>query len=106
MLKTYYRTAAAYQHYPYTSHYPQAAYAGHYPYTAPQSASATTTTTQTQQQASSSSSSSQQQQQTRQPAQYSSNMDTADIATLNDALGSAGVDLRVSSSLPPLFYYS
>ncbi|KAF8806090.1 hypothetical protein BYT27DRAFT_6639555 [Phlegmacium glaucopus] len=94
-------TTTAYQHYPYASHshYPQAAYAGHYPYASPVTPQPTSTTTQQQQ--SSSTSSSQQPLQTR---QYSTNvytsantnngMDTADIATLNDALGSAGVDLR------------
>lgn len=90
-----YRTSA-YQHYSYSSHshYPQAAYAAHYPY-APQStatagttaattATTTTAATTTQPQASSSS---------------QQRMDAAgsDITTLNDALGSAGVDLRVSS---------
>jgi hypothetical protein len=101
-LKFFHRTTA-YQHYPYTSHYPQAAYATHYSYASPQSTTTTaaaTTTTQTQQPQSSSLSS----QQTRQystntyniNASASNGMDVADIATLNDALGSAGVDLRVS----------
>ena len=96
---------SAYQHYPYTSHYPQAAYATHYSYASPQPTTTTgaaTTTTQTQQQSSSSSS-----QQTRQystntysiNASASNGIDVDDIATLNDALGSAGVDLRVSSLL-------
>jgi hypothetical protein len=31
----------------------------------------------------------------RQAAQATSQLDTADVATLNDAIGSAGVDLRV-----------
>ena len=105
----------AYQHYPYTSHshYPQYAFSYTSPVT-PQSTTttATATTSQTQQQQPQSSSSSSSQQ-TRQyststyninaSANASSGMDTADIATLNDALGSAGVDLRVSSffSLAP-----
>lgn len=33
-------------------------------------------------------------------ATATSGVDTADVATLNDALGSAGVDLRVLPSLP------
>ncbi len=31
----------------------------------------------------------------RQPSQATNQLDTADVATLNDAIGSAGVDLRV-----------
>jgi hypothetical protein len=31
----------------------------------------------------------------RQPLQATNQLDTADVATLNDAIGSAGVDLRV-----------
>ncbi|KAG6330320.1 hypothetical protein ID866_8769, partial [Astraeus odoratus] len=73
---------ATYSHYQYSQHYPQAAYA-HYQYAA---------TPMTQPQA-------QQRQQTTptvaQPAtNANSGIDTADVATLNDALGSAGVDLR------------
>ncbi|KAF8637014.1 hypothetical protein AX17_003099 [Amanita inopinata Kibby_2008] len=86
-------TTTAYQHYQsYASHYPQAAYSAHYqpyapPITAQQSqvgqssvlgrqASSTTTTA------------------AGAAATGANNVDTADIATLNDALGSAGVDLR------------
>ncbi|KDR84255.1 hypothetical protein GALMADRAFT_220044 [Galerina marginata CBS 339.88] len=89
---------------PYTSHYPQAAYATHYqPYAPPaqtqaQSASKpavasqyqtstyslnTTTTSVTATAAAAAAANA-----------NNSGMDTADIATLNDALGSAGVDLR------------
>ena len=71
---------SAYQHYSYSSHshYPQAAYAAHYPYTTPQSTTTTTTTTTT-------------------TAAAATTSTASDITTLNDALGSAGVDLRVSS---------
>ncbi|KAJ3574691.1 hypothetical protein NP233_g1600 [Leucocoprinus birnbaumii] len=90
-------TTIPYQHYQaYSSHYPQAAY-GHYQYAPPLTAqtmqaqlsrpAATTTpvpntaTTATATTA------------TTAPAATSS-VDTTDVATLNDALGSAGVDLR------------
>ncbi|KAF8634624.1 hypothetical protein AX15_000801 [Amanita polypyramis BW_CC] len=75
----------AYQHYQgYTSHYPQAAYPTHYqayapPVTAQQSSQRQTTSAPTGNTASSSA---------------ANNVDTSDITTLNDALGSAGVDLR------------
>ncbi|KAI0920823.1 hypothetical protein AcW1_005010 [Taiwanofungus camphoratus] len=69
---------SAYPHYQY-QHYPQATY-GHYQYAPPQ-----TPQQQTQPQAIASTS--------RQNTQ-SNAMDTTDVATLNDALGSAGVDLR------------
>ncbi|KIM35005.1 hypothetical protein M413DRAFT_449957 [Hebeloma cylindrosporum] len=95
-------------YYQYTSHYPQAAYATHYNTYAPQTTQGQQSQTQTQ----------------RTPAPIapyqtstyslntsgnagavgapsgagantsSSGMDTSDVATLNDALGSAGVDLR------------
>ncbi|KAG1786256.1 transcription initiation factor TFIID component TAF4 family-domain-containing protein [Suillus plorans] len=68
--------------YQYTHHYPQAAYS-HYSYVPqqpqvqrPQASIAPATAAATQ------------------PANANSGMDTSDVATLNDALGSAGVDLR------------
>lgn len=69
--------------YQYTHHYPQAAYS-HYSYVPQQpqvqrpQASTTAPATAA----------------TTQPANANSGMDTSDVATLNDALGSAGVDLR------------
>ncbi|KIJ69755.1 hypothetical protein HYDPIDRAFT_104378 [Hydnomerulius pinastri MD-312] len=85
-------TTTPYSHYQYSQHYPQAAYT-HYQYAPPPM----TTQAQTQQR----------QQITTVTAQTTSTvatttattnanngMDTADVATLNDALGSAGVDLR------------
>ncbi|KAJ8586598.1 hypothetical protein M405DRAFT_874978 [Rhizopogon salebrosus TDB-379] len=76
-------TTTPYSHYQYTHHYPQAAYS-HYSYVPQQP--------QLQRQQSST---------TVAPtiaapqlAKTSSGMDTSDVATLNDALGSAGVDLR------------
>lgn len=76
-----------YQHYQaYSSHYPQAAYPTHYqPYAAPPTPHAQTPTPAMSRQPITA-----QQQQAN-----NSGIDTADIATLNDALGSAGVDLRV-----------
>lgn len=69
--------------YQYTHHYPQAAYS-HYSYVPQQPQvqrpQATTTAPATAA--------------TTQPANANSGMDTSDVATLNDALGSAGVDLR------------
>ena len=62
------------------SHYPQASYGHYQPYIPP----AQTAQTQTPGLAIQ-----------RQPAQAASQLDTADVATLNDAIGSAGVDLRV-----------
>ncbi|KAH9482173.1 hypothetical protein JR316_0004268 [Psilocybe cubensis] len=110
-------TASYYQ--PYTSHYPQAAYATHYQaYAPPQTPTATTSTTQQQQAAAARpttttpaptaayqtstynlSTAAANTTTTANAASSSSNnnsggMDTADVATLNDALGSAGVDLR------------
>ncbi|KAH8092494.1 transcription initiation factor TFIID component TAF4 family-domain-containing protein [Cristinia sonorae] len=84
-----------YQYHPY-SHYPQAQYANYHHYAPPQhqqqvvpqtqptttSTARPPTTQPTQAMAPS------------QQQQQSSSIDTADIATLNDALGSAGVDLR------------
>ncbi|KAG6812140.1 hypothetical protein H0H92_004139 [Tricholoma furcatifolium] len=77
-----------YQHYSYASHYPQATY-GHYSaYAAAAAAVQPATATQTVTPA------------VQRPATTvavpaaSSSIDTSDIATLNDALGSAGVDLR------------
>jgi len=75
-------TSLPYQPYqPYSSHYPQAAY-GHYQYPAPLAAQAL--------QASLS--------RTTAPT----NVDNTDVAALNDALGSAGVDLRVRFTLSAL----
>lgn len=73
----------------YSSHYPQAAY-GHYQYPAPLAAQAiqatlsrnTLTTTPV-----------------PNTATAAANVDNTDVATLNDALGSAGVDLRVRLTL-------
>lgn len=74
-------TTTTYQHYQaYASHYPQAAYGHYQPYPTPVS-------TQVSQPAA-------QRPATASAAQTNSGMDTSDIATLNDALGSAGVDLR------------
>ncbi|KAF8329917.1 transcription initiation factor TFIID component TAF4 family-domain-containing protein [Amanita rubescens] len=69
----------AYQHYQgYASHYPQAAYPAHYqPYAPPVTAQQNT-----------------QRQTTAGGNSTANNVDTSDVATLNDALGSAGVDLR------------
>lgn len=67
--------------YQYTHHYPQAAYS-HYSYVPQQVQRAQATTTALATAA------------TTQPANANSGMDTSDVATLNDALGSAGVDLR------------
>lgn len=68
-------TTTAYSHYQYSQHYPQAAYT-HYQY-APAPITAQP-----------------QRQQTTAAQSANSGIDTADVATLNDALGSAGVDLR------------
>ncbi|KAI0053818.1 hypothetical protein FA95DRAFT_1530859 [Auriscalpium vulgare] len=65
-------------YYPYQSHYPQASYGHYQPYIPPPQTAQPQTPTPI-----------------RQPAQpAASQLDTADVATLNDALGSAGVDLR------------
>ncbi|KAF8967469.1 transcription initiation factor TFIID component TAF4 family-domain-containing protein [Flammula alnicola] len=90
----------------YTSHYPQAAYATHYQAYAPP-APQPVAAQQQQQQAQQPLARQPVAQQQYQASTYSLNtatpanantssggMDTADIATLNDALGSAGVDLR------------
>ena len=65
------------------SHYPQASYGHYQPYIPPAQAAQSQTpapvTAAVQ----------------RQPSQAANQLDTADVATLNDALGSAGVDLRV-----------
>jgi hypothetical protein len=69
------------------SHYPQASYGHYQPYIPPaQTAQAHTpgpVTAAIQ----------------RQPSQAANQLDTADVATLNDAIGSAGVDLRVCALL-------
>jgi hypothetical protein len=76
-----------YAHYPgYSTHYPQAAYTAHYPYaTASQSQSQPQPQPQPQPTTT-----------TRQSAQQGGGTDSADIASLSDALGSAGVDLKAS----------
>ncbi|GBE80216.1 transcription initiation factor TFIID component TAF4 family-domain-containing protein [Sparassis latifolia] len=73
------QATSTYPHYQTYQHYPQASYSHYQQYAPPQTAQ------QIQSQAVAPTS--------RQAAQ-SNAMDTADIATLNDALGSAGVDLR------------
>jgi hypothetical protein len=80
---------AQFQH----SHYPQASYGHYQPYIPP----AQTAQTQTPAPVTAAVQ--------RQPAQATSQLDTADVATLNDAIGSAGVDLRVSAqpSRPSIF---
>ncbi|KAF8690963.1 hypothetical protein AX14_002867, partial [Amanita brunnescens Koide BX004] len=76
---------AAYQHYQgYASHYPQAAYPTHYQTYAPPITPQQSTQRQTTSAAAGSTGGS----------SSAANVDTADVATLNDALGSAGVDLR------------
>ena len=101
-----YRATASPYYQAYTSHYPQAAYATHYQTYAPPATQSTTqtparpATTTGQYQTSTYNLGT-----TTTPATAASTtaasgaggMDTADIATLNDALGSAGVDLRVCS---------
>jgi hypothetical protein len=80
---------AQFQH----SHYPQASYGHYQPYIPP----AQTAQTQTPAPVTAAVQ--------RQPAQAASQLDTADVATLNDAIGSAGVDLRVSvSPINPPFH--
>lgn len=68
------------------SHYPQASYGHYQPYIPPAQTAQTHTpgpvTAAIQ----------------RQPSQAANQLDTADVATLNDAIGSAGVDLRVRAS--------
>ncbi|KAF9554507.1 hypothetical protein CPC08DRAFT_712837 [Agrocybe pediades] len=94
--------AASPYYQPYTSHYPQAAYATHYQAYAPAVAAQQTTTparpaVTTPYQTSTYSLSTTTAANTAAnaaTATSSTGMDTADIATLNDALGSAGVDLR------------
>ncbi|GLB34258.1 putative transcription initiation factor TFIID component TAF4 family protein [Lyophyllum shimeji] len=83
---TQHATTTAYQHYQaYASHYPQASY-GHYG-AYPTAVTAQTSVAQVATQSV--------QRPVATPApSASSGMDTSDIATLNDALGSAGVDLR------------
>ncbi|KAJ8585890.1 hypothetical protein M405DRAFT_853520 [Rhizopogon salebrosus TDB-379] len=78
-----YFTTTPYSHYQYTHHYPQPAYS-HYSYVPqqPQLQRQQSSTTVAPTVAA------------PQPANTSSGMDTSDVATLNDALGSAGVDLR------------
>ena len=72
------------------SHYPQASYGHYQPYIPPAQTAQTQTpgpvTAAVQ----------------RQPAQATNQLDTADVATLNDAIGSAGVDLRVRAPRPSL----
>jgi hypothetical protein len=69
------------------SHYPQASYGHYQPYIPPAQAAQSQTpapVTAAMQ---------------RQPSQAANQLDTADVATLNDALGSAGVDLRVCAPI-------
>jgi hypothetical protein len=66
--------ASPYAHYGYGSHYPQATYPNHFQQYTPQTGAQAGTV----------------------PRQQGGSADTSDLATLNDALGSAGVDLRVS----------
>ncbi|KAG0698688.1 transcription initiation factor TFIID component TAF4 family-domain-containing protein [Suillus ampliporus] len=70
--------------YQYTHHYPQAAYS-HYSYVPQPQAQLQRQQTSTTAPVTGA---------TAQPANANSGMDTSDVATLNDALGSAGVDLR------------
>ncbi|KAG6373851.1 transcription initiation factor TFIID component TAF4 family-domain-containing protein [Boletus reticuloceps] len=74
-------TTTPYSHYQYSQHYPQAAYT-HYQYAA-------MNTAQTQQRQVTATAAT-----TATTATSAGGVDTADVATLNDALGSAGVDLR------------
>ncbi|KAF8644451.1 hypothetical protein AX16_008450 [Volvariella volvacea WC 439] len=89
-------TATHYQHYQYTSHYPQAAYT-HYPayaatLTAAQQQTAQATATAARPAATATSTVAAVP--TAAATTGAGGVDTSDIATLNDALGSAGVDLR------------
>ena len=68
------------------SHYPQASYGHYQPYIPPAQTAQTTPGLMTAAIQ-------------RQPAQAASQLDTADVATLNDAIGSAGVDLRVRTTI-------
>ena|SRR6266540_1577788 len=78
---------------PYTSHYPQAAYATHYQaYAPPVAAAQAKPVTAGQYQTSTYSLGTA-------GTNASTVVDSSDIATLNDALGSAGVDLRVGFKL-------
>src|SRR4051794_27223759 len=79
--------ANPYGHYAYSSHYPQATYPGYHPAYSTQAA-----VTQSQAQVMSAA--------RQNNMSASGGMDTSDLATLNDALGSAGVDLRVSPIIP------
>ena len=62
------------------SHYPQASYGHYQPYIPPAQTQTPGPVTAAIQ---------------RQSSQATNQLDTADVATLNDAIGSAGVDLRV-----------
>ena len=68
------------------SHYPQASYGHYQPYIPPAQA------TQSQTPAPVTAA-------VQRPSQAANQLDTADVATLNDALGSAGVDLRVGTPI-------
>ena len=93
-----------YPHYQFTSHYPQAAYTTHYqPYAPPTTAATaqarTATTPITAYQSASyafNTSTSTATTVATTTAANASAIDTSDIATLNDALGSTGVDLKAS----------
>lgn len=89
-----------YQH----SHYPQASY-GHYqpyipqPQATQQQQTSTTPAVQRQTQPIPTAAPVTAAPQTQSQTQNQNQLDTADVATLNDALGSAGVDLRVRSTV-------
>ncbi|KAG9317858.1 hypothetical protein JVU11DRAFT_2085 [Chiua virens] len=80
-------TTTAYSHYQYSQHYPQAAYT-HYQYASAMN------TAQTQQRQVTAATSTTPAAAASASGTATSGVDTADVATLNDALGSAGVDLR------------
>ncbi|KAG5644806.1 hypothetical protein DXG03_007628 [Asterophora parasitica] len=83
------KATTPYQHYQYATHYPQATY-GHYgAYTAAVASQTAVATPPVQRPTTTVNPAA------AQSSNANSGMDTSDIATLNDALGSAGVDLRV-----------
>ncbi|OCH94472.1 hypothetical protein OBBRIDRAFT_121415 [Obba rivulosa] len=84
------RCRTAYTHYQHYQHYPQASYGHYQQYVPPQTQTQTQTQTTVPAPVQPVASTSRPTTQTTQ----SNAVDTADIATLNDALGSAGVDLR------------
>ena len=68
------------------SHYPQASYGHYQPYIPPAQAAQSQTPAPVTAAV-------------QRPSQAANQLDTADVATLNDALGSAGVDLRVGTPI-------